>query len=71
MVDLLKEYRDVFACSYEDMKGLNPQFYHHQIHLSKDAKPVAQRRYQMNSNYGAKVKEEIYINCYESDLLGQ
>ena len=43
MVTLLKEFRDVFAWSYEDMRGLDPQLYQHQIHLSKDAKPVAQR----------------------------
>ena len=51
--------RDVFAWSYEDMQGLDPQLYQHQIHLSMDAKPVAQRRYRMNPNYAAKVMEEI------------
>ena len=56
---LLKEFRDVFAWSYEDMRGLDPQLYQHQIHLSKDTKPVAQRRYRMNPNYVARVKEEI------------
>ena len=59
MITLLKEFRDVFAWSYEDMRGLDPQLYQHQIHLSKDAKPVAQRRYRMNPNYAARVKEEI------------
>ena len=49
----------VFAWSYEDMKGLEPKFYQHQIHLTKDAKPVAQRCYRMNQNYATKVKEEI------------
>ena len=38
---------------------MDPQLYQHQIHLSIDVKPVAQRRYRMNSNYAAKVKEEI------------
>ena len=38
---------------------MDPQLYQHQIHLSIDAKPVAQRRYHMNPNYAAKVKEEI------------
>jgi hypothetical protein len=37
---VLKEYKDVFAWSYEDMKGLNPEFYHHKINLAKDAIPV-------------------------------
>ena len=59
MVALLTDFRDVFAWSYEDMRGLDPQLYQHQIHLSTDAKPVAQRRYRMNPNYAAKVKEEI------------
>jgi hypothetical protein len=41
------------------MKGLNPEFYHHKINLAKDAIPVQQRRYRLNPNYAAKVKEEI------------
>ena len=59
MIDLLYEYKDVFAWSHEDMKGLDPKFYHHQINLAMDAKPVQQRRYRMNPNYVARVKEEI------------
>ena len=59
MIELLMNFRDVFAWSYEDMRGLDPQLYQHQIHLSTDAKPVAQRRYRMNPNYVARVKEEI------------
>ena len=59
MITLLKEFHDVFAWSYEDMRGLDPHLYQHQIHLNKDAKPVAQGRYQMNPNYAAKVKKEI------------
>ena len=41
------------------MKGLDPKFYQHQINLATDAKPVQQRRYRMNPNYAARVKEEI------------
>ena len=41
------------------MKGLDPKFYQHQINLTTDAKPVQQRRYRMNPNYAARVKEEI------------
>ena len=29
MITLLGKYKDVFAWSYEDMKGLNPKFYQH------------------------------------------
>jgi hypothetical protein len=56
---VLTEYRDVFAWSYEDMKGINPEFYHHKINLAKDGITVQQRRYRLNPNYAAKVKEEI------------
>ena len=53
------EYQDVFAWSYTDMKGLDPQYYQHQIHLHQYARPVQQRCYSMNPNYTAKVLEEI------------
>ena len=59
LIGLLGEYKDVFAWSYDDMKGLDPKFYQHQINLATDAKPVQQRRYRMNPNYTAKVKAEI------------
>ena len=41
------------------MRGLDPHLYQRQIHLSKDAKSVAQRRYRMNLNYEVKIKAEI------------
>jgi hypothetical protein len=59
LTNVLHKYKDVFAWLYEDMKRLNPEFYHHKINLAKDAIPVQQRRYRLNPNYAAKVKEEI------------
>ena len=59
MIEFLMNFRDMFAWSYEDMQGLDPQLYQHQIHLITDAKQVTQRRYRMNPNYATKVKEEI------------
>jgi Asp-tRNA(Asn)/Glu-tRNA(Gln) amidotransferase B subunit len=59
LTNVLQEYKDVFAWSYEDMKGLNPEFYHHKINLTKDTIPVQQRWYRLNPNYVAKLKEEI------------
>ena len=40
MVELLHEYKDVFAWSHEDIEGLDPKFYQHKINLVMDAKPV-------------------------------
>ena len=59
LIQLHTKYHDVFAWSYTDMKGLDPQYYQHQIHLQHDARPVQRRRYRMNPNYAAKVKKEI------------
>ena len=59
LIALLGEYKDVFAWSYDNMKGLDPKFYRHQINLATDAKLVQQRRYRMNPNYATRVKEEI------------
>ena len=42
LVNLLQQYKDMFAWSFEDMKGLDPTFCQHQIHLNKDAKPMQQ-----------------------------
>ena len=59
MIALLGEYMDIFAWSYDDMKGLDPKFYQQQINLATDAKPVQQQHYRMNPNYATRVKEEI------------
>ena len=39
MISTLKEYKDVFAWSYKDMKGVDPQVCQHTIPLKADAKP--------------------------------
>ena len=43
LAQTLGEYCDVFAWSYEDTKGLDPQFYQHKINLSPHTIPVKQR----------------------------
>jgi hypothetical protein len=45
LTKFLREYKDIFAWSYKDMKGLNLEFYHQKINLAKDAIPVQQQRY--------------------------
>ncbi|MCO5604636.1 hypothetical protein L7F22_058806 [Adiantum nelumboides] len=37
--DLLREYKDVFAWHYSDMKGVDPAFCEHKINLKTDAVP--------------------------------
>ena len=56
---MLREYQDVFAWSYEDMRGLHPQFYQHKINLSPNTILIKQRHYYLNPNHAPNVKEEI------------
>ena len=48
MIELLREFEDVFAWSHEDMKRLDPKFYQQKINVATDAKPIQQSRYRMN-----------------------
>ena len=62
IIELLTEYKDLFAWSYEDMKELEPKFYQHRIHLNKDEKLVQKRQYHMNPNYAIKVKKATSLS---------
>lgn len=53
------EYKDVFAWTYKDLKGVSPQLCVHRISLVEGAMPVQKRPYRMNKNYAAQVTEEI------------
>ena len=67
---LLKQYKDVFAWSFEYMKGLDPAFCQHHFNLHKDVKPVQQRRYRLDPHYAVKEKKKS-TNYYWSILLDQ
>ena len=47
-MNILKEYRDVFAWSYKEMPGLNPRVAVHQLVVKNGSRPVkrAQRRFR-------------------------
>jgi hypothetical protein len=38
--EIFKEFRDVFACSYKEMPGIDPCIFNHDIRTYLDAKPV-------------------------------
>ena len=59
LISALKEYRDVFAWSYRDLKGVDPNICQHTIPLKIDSKPRKQRPYTYNDTFGKKIKEEI------------
>lgn len=59
LIELLESYLDVFAWSYEDMPGLDPNIVQHHLPLLPDAKPIKQKLRRMNSKWSVQVKEEI------------
>ena len=59
VIEILRDYKNVFVWTYEDMKGIPPHICEHKIELKPHTKPIMQSRYRMNPNYAAKVKEEI------------
>jgi hypothetical protein len=59
LIFLLKEYKDVFAWSYEDMPGIDPEILQHKIPLHPEAKPVKQKLRRMRPDWVLKIKEEV------------
>ncbi|MCO5555452.1 hypothetical protein L7F22_008997 [Adiantum nelumboides] len=63
--ELLKEFKDIFAWTYHDMKGVPLSVVQHTIPMISTAKPVQQRPYPMNPKYAKIVQEELkkLIQC--------
>ena len=59
IVDLLKEYQDVFARDYKDLKGLVEEMGEMKIDLLPEATPVKKRPYKLADKYKEIVKTEI------------
>jgi hypothetical protein len=56
---LFKEFRDVFAWSYEEMPGIDPRIVEHEIRTYPDAKPVRQRLRAVNPRKAPAIKAEV------------
>ena len=59
MIALFKEYLDVFAWSYRDMPGLDPEIASHKIPLYPNAEPKKQKLRRMRPDLSLKIKEEV------------
>jgi len=44
LIQLIREYIDVFAWNYEDMPGLDPQISIHRLNINLDSKPIKQQQ---------------------------
>ncbi|XP_022632809.1 uncharacterized protein LOC106780655 [Vigna radiata var. radiata] len=56
---LLKEFKDVFAWSYNDMPGLDTDIVQHKLPLKSECLPVKQKLRRMKPKMSLKIKEEV------------
>ena len=59
MIDLLKEYVDVFAWSYQDMSGLDTDIVVHRLPLREECPLVKQKLRRVKPKMLLKIKEEV------------
>ena len=60
LIILIKEYIDVFAWSYEDMPGLDPQVAMHRLNIKPDVKPVKQQQRRFRPNIMEAIEAEVH-----------
>jgi hypothetical protein len=56
---LFKEFNDVFAWIYKDLKSIPPELAQHIIELDTSIPPAHQVRYRLNPNYVVAIKHDI------------
>ncbi len=59
MEQLLNEFKDVFAWTYKDLKGIPPELTQHRIELDTTISPPHQAMYRLNPNYATMAKQDI------------
>ncbi|XP_022736187.1 uncharacterized protein LOC111289419 [Durio zibethinus] len=57
--ELLREYVDVFAWTYQDMPGLSTDIVEHKLPLKSGCKPMQQKLRRMKPEMLLKIKEEV------------
>ena len=59
LIDLLQDYNDVFAWSYQDMPGLDTDIVVHRLPLREEYAPVKQKRRRVKPEMLLKIKKEV------------
>ena len=62
IVNLLREFQDVFARDYKDLKGLVQEMGEMKINTKPDVRPVKKRPYKLAHKYKEIVKKNL-ITC--------
>ena len=68
LIELLKEYVDVFAWSYQDMPGLDTDIVEHRLPLKPECPPVKQklRRTHPNTSYIPCLTFQVHLAWHHS-----
>ena len=64
LVQLLNEYVEIFAWSYEDMPGLDTDIVVHHLPTREDCPPVKQKVRRMRPEMSEKIKAEVMKQSY-------
>ena len=59
LIALLKNFKDVFAWSYKDIPGIDPEIIQHQIPFAPEGRPVKQKLHRVRLDWALKIKEEV------------
>ena len=59
LIDLLQDYSDVFAWSYQDMPGLDTDIVVHRLPLREECMPVKQKLRRVKPEMLLKIKEKV------------
>ncbi|KAL5563317.1 hypothetical protein UlMin_033064 [Ulmus minor] len=59
LIIFLREYRDVFAWSHEDMLGIDPNVIVHRLNIDSNFKPVKQKRRTFNAERYMAINTEV------------
>src|SRR4030067_467331 len=59
VIELLREYVDVFAWSYRDMPGMDTNIVVHRLPLKPECPPVKQKLRRTHPDMALKIKEEV------------
>lgn len=57
--DLLTEFQDVFAGSYEEIPSIDPSIVQHEIRKYENPKPICQNLQPVNRRKAASIKAEV------------
>ena len=59
VVNFLKEHKDVFAWSHEDMPGIDPAIIAHRLNIDPTHKLVIQKHWRFNPKHYTTINEEV------------